>query len=67
MRFSPERTKILMAREQLTIAALSRKAEIPAITISKVLSGARKPTLKTLGRLAHGLSVDVTEIVELEA
>ena len=67
MKFSTEKAKILVARQGLTIERLSKIADMPLITITQVLGGKRKPTLRTIGRLAQGLGVDVTEIIEPEA
>jgi len=66
MKFSPEKLEILIARNQLTIAELGRKADVPTITVSQALRGTRNPTLRTIGKIAHGLGVDVTELIEQE-
>ena len=66
MKFSPARFKVLLARRQATYLDFARETGIPAVTISQALRGVRNPTLRTIGRLAAGLGVDVTEIIEQE-
>ena len=55
-----ERIAELMNGLELTQAELARKTELPAATISRIISGQRNnPRLETLQRLAGALSVPV--------
>lgn len=63
MKFNPDKFKILLARKQLTYKGFSEQSGIPIVTISQALRGKRNPTLCTIGKLAHGLGVDVTELL----
>lgn len=64
MKFDTKKARILVAERELTIDRLSKIADMPFITLSQVLRGKRQPSLRTLGKIAHGLGVDVTEILE---
>ena len=66
MQFSPEKARLLIARQALTQDNLSKKADLPLITVTHALRGTRNPSLRTIGKLARGLGVDVTEIIVQE-
>lgn len=66
MELKKRKLQILMAKNQLSVKELSEKSGLSANAISSFLSGRRKPSIKSLGMLANGLSVDVEEIIEDE-
>lgn len=66
MNFDAQKARLMVARQELSLDQLSKRADMPLITLSQVLRGKRKPTLKTLGKIARGLGVDVTEILAEE-
>ena len=65
MKVNVERLKIAQAQKCLSNIELCRKAEIGALTLLEIKNGKRKsPTLKTVGKIAKALNVDVTELLE---
>lgn len=66
MQFSTRKARLLIADQELSLDRLSKKADMPLITLSKVIKGKRNPTLRTIGKIAHGLGVDVIELIEQE-
>ena len=66
MNLDVKKLQLLMAKKQVNIKELAEKSGLCANSISCFFSGRRKPTVKSLGKLAGGLGVDVTEILEDE-
>lgn len=67
MKIDVEKLKIAQANSCLTNKELCKNAEVGALTLIEIKNGKRKsPTLKTLGKLAKALNVDVTELLEKE-
>lgn len=64
MTLDNKKLKLLMAKKQLNIKDLAEESGLSANSISCFFSGRRNPTIKSLGKLAKGLGVDVTEILE---
>ena len=64
MNFSPKKTRLLMMESKLTYDRLSKQADMPLITLTQVMRGKRNPTLRTIGRIAHGLGVSAAELLE---
>lgn len=58
--------KILIAKRQLTITELAKKAGLSADLICKVLAGKRKPNLSTIGKIAEALNVSPEELLKDE-
>lgn len=58
--------KINLARKQMNIKDLAELSGVSYNTINSLLksTGRRKPSFKTLGRLATALEVDVTELIQ---
>jgi len=61
------RIKQLRKEQGLTQEELAERADLTAEAVTRVERGARTPTLKTLGKLAHGLGVSPGELVDVEA
>lgn len=67
MKIDIEKLKIAQANSCLSNIELCRNAEIGALTLIEIKNGKRKsPTLKTLGKIAKALNVDVTDLLEKE-
>ena len=65
MRISKEKFELLLARNDLSMRELAERSGISRQNISTIkLRGTCTP--KTAARLANGLNVDVTEIMETE-
>lgn len=67
MKIDIEKLKIAQANSCLSNKELCESAKVGALTLVEIKNGKRKsPTLKTLGKLAKALNVDVTELLEKE-
>lgn len=67
MKIDVERLKIAQANSCLSNKELCESAKVGALTLIEIKNGKRKsPTLKTIGKLAKALGVDVTELIETE-
>lgn len=64
MKLDKMKLQILMAKKLVNISELADVSGLSANSISSFFSGRRSPSVKSLGKLAHGLGVDVTEIIE---
>jgi transcriptional regulator with XRE-family HTH domain len=51
-------------RRKLTQAALAKKVGVHTVTIARLESGARNPSMALLQRLAKALGVPVTALLE---
>ena len=63
MKASKRKIEIAMARKCFSLLDLQEAAKMPKSTITKVLKG-KSVLPATLGKVAAGLKVDVTEIIE---
>ncbi|MDY6290725.1 MAG: helix-turn-helix transcriptional regulator [Succiniclasticum sp.] len=61
--FSVKKLRLLLAKKCLTAKDLSLRSGVSAVAIGNILNHGRKPKLATIGRLAKGLGVDVTELL----
>ena len=66
MRISKTKLQIAMARKLFNAPDLAKEAGISYAEVSYLLSGKRNPTIKTVGKIAKALNIDVTEILEEE-
>ena len=66
MKLNVTNFKIILARKKMNPRDLAEASGIPYNTITSLIknTGRRNPSLKTLGRLAEFLEVDVTELIE---
>lgn len=55
---------VIMARNCMDDKDMLKKAGLPAGTWSQIKSGKCKAKTSTIGKIAKGLGVDVTEILE---
>jgi transcriptional regulator with XRE-family HTH domain len=58
--------KRIRSRMGMTVEDLSKRAGVSAGVISQLERGIGNPSLLTLSRLAHGLSVELSQILDLE-
>lgn len=66
MKVNSEKLMIAQANSCLNNKELCKIAEIGTLTLLEIKNGKRKPTLKTVGKIAKALNVDVTELLETE-
>ena len=64
MTWHPKTLKALRARRRLTQAALAERAGIHQVTVARLESGARRPGLRTLEKLARALGVDLGALLK---
>jgi DNA-binding Xre family transcriptional regulator len=66
MKLNVTNFKIVLARRKMNPRDLAGVSGISYNTISSLIknTGRRNPSLKTLGRLAEALEVDVTDLIE---
>ncbi len=64
MAWQPETLKRIRARRKLTQAALAAKAGTTQVTIARLETGVRRPSVDMLVRLATALRVDVRELLK---
>lgn len=62
---SSNNVKAIVARSCMTIEEVSRKSGLAMSTVCNAIRG-KKLSLKTIGKLARALGVDVTEIMEVK-
>jgi transcriptional regulator with XRE-family HTH domain len=55
--------KTAQARACLSVNELAEKSGLKRPTVSKIINGVAKPSIKSVGLLAKALNVDVTEII----
>lgn len=67
MNLDARKLQLLIAQKQMNIGELAEKSGLCSNSISSFFSGRRKPSIKSLGKLAKGLGVEVEEILEQEA
>lgn len=53
-----------MARKCIGDSDLVKLSSVPYSTWTQIKSGKASPTIATIGKIAKGLGVDVTEIIE---
>lgn len=67
MKINTEKLKIAQANKCMTNHDLCRVAKIGHVTLIEIKNGSRKnPNLKTIGKLAKALNVDVTDLLQAE-
>ena len=64
MKIDFQKLQIAMANACMNKGDLAEAAGISRISISAYFSGKRKPSGKTIGKLAKALNISVTEIIE---
>ena len=60
-----DRIKQLRKEKGMTQEKLAERADLTAEAVTRVERGVRMPTLKTLGKLAHGLGVSPARLVDV--
>ncbi len=64
MKVDFQKLQIAMANACMNKGDLAVAAGISRISVSKYFSGQRRPSPKTIGRIAKALNVSVTDIIE---
>lgn len=64
MNLNREKMNIVIARSCLTMKELSEVSGVNVTTLSRINKGKQKPSMKTIGRIAKALKVDVEELVD---
>jgi transcriptional regulator with XRE-family HTH domain len=60
-----DRIRQLRREKQMTQEKLAERADLTAEAVTRVERGVRMPTLKTLGKIAHGLGVSPAELLDV--
>lgn len=63
MNLDTRKLQLLMAKKQINVGELAEKSGLSANSISSFFSGRRNPCVKSLGKLAKGLGVEVEELL----
>lgn len=66
MKLDAKKLQLIMARKEIGVRELAKKAGMSPAAVSKHTRGLMQPSIKMLGKLANGLGVDVTEILQDE-
>lgn len=66
MKIDKLKLETIMAEKGFQIKDLSEKTGIHEATISKIKNGIQKPRPITIGKIAKGLDVYITELIEQE-
>ncbi len=64
MNLDLKKTLIIMARKCMDDKDMLKKAELSSATWTQIKSGKCKAKTSSIGKIAKGLGVDVTEIIE---
>ena len=64
MKLKVNHIKALIAEKGLNVTGFCANTNIPYSTVNGLLNGSRSGNLKTIGRIAKALEVNVTEIIE---
>lgn len=62
-----DRIKYLRKEKGMTQEKLAERADLTSEAVTRVERGVRMPTLKTLGKIAHGLGVSPAQLVDIES
>lgn len=66
MNLDVKKLQLMMAKKQLNIRELAQRSGLSENSISSFFSGRRVPSIKSLGKLAAGLGVEVEELLQKE-
>ena len=61
-----QRIKKLRLAKGMTQEKLAERSDLTSESVTRVERGVRMPTLKTLGKLAHGLGVSPAQLVDVD-
>lgn len=64
MKISTKKIKVELARRNLTMRAFCKNKGISYNTFVCIMSGRRNGNLKTIGKIAEALELDVIDIIE---
>ncbi len=66
MKISSQKLQKIMAKKELSVCELAKIAGLSRASVSKYTHGIVQPSIKSAGKIANALCVDVTEIIENE-
>ena len=66
MELNAKKLRFIMARKEVGVRELAEKAGISAAAVSRYTRGITQPSIKSLGKIANALDVEVEEIIEDE-
>jgi len=66
MNINVNKIKIARANECLSVNELVEKTGLGRATVSKIINGSTKPSMKSLGLIAKALNVEVVELLAEE-
>ena len=66
MKLNSSKLKKIMANKELSVCELAKKASVSTASVSKYTRGLVEPSIKSIGKIANALNIDVEEIIEDE-
>lgn len=66
MKFDLKKLQLVMAEKCIEVRELSKKTGVAESTISRIKNGKQNAKPVTLGKLAKGLGVQITELLKTE-
>lgn len=66
MKLNSTKLQNIMAKKELGVCELAKKAGVSTASVSKYTRGLVEPSIKSMGKIANALDVNVEEIIEDE-
>lgn len=66
MKLNSSKLKKIMANKELSVCELAKKASVSTASVSKYTRGLVEPSIKSIGKIANALNIDLEEIIEDE-
>lgn len=66
MKLNSKKMQNIMAKKELGVCELAKKAGVSTASVSKYAHGLVNPSVKSMGKIANALNIDVEEIIEDE-
>lgn len=66
MKLNSTKLRNIMAKKELGVCELANKAGVSTASVSKYIRGLVAPSIKSMGKIANALDIDVEEIIEKE-
>lgn len=66
MKLNSSKLKKIMANKELSVCELAKKASVSTASVSKYTRGLEEPSIKSIGKIANALNIDLEEIIEDE-
>lgn len=64
IRINTKKVDLLIAKKEMSAKEFSEHSNINETTLCRIRNGKQVPNIKTVGKLAKALDVDVAEIIE---